>query len=178
MGDRTRSCTKAPDANRGRLLVGGCRLRDRADLQRAWGEWLGRVPWNVMVTGTFDEKRVRRPSQRLADKEAFWWCGLLGKLSRRSVTWIYVTERGAGGSWHMHALVVGTDGMSWDVPVGCWGTRNGHMDVRDVYDGVGAALYCCKSEGRTSEVVLSDTMTRYREQLHPNVVVALYPDRD
>ena len=152
------------------------RIRGHDELAWAWGRWIGRVPWEVMVTGTFDPKRVSHPSCRVADKEALWWCGLLGKVWRRPVAWVYAVERGLGGRWHMHGLIVGSTGLSWETPIGCWTERNGRLTVSPVRDE-GAALYTTKSASRTGMIVLSDTMGRYRDRLRPDVVVSRLPDQ-
>ena len=52
---------------------GRYRLRGDA-LSRAWGVFLGRVPWELFVTLTFDPKRVFPASERRASREAFRWC--------------------------------------------------------------------------------------------------------
>ena len=75
----------------------------------------------------------------------------------------------------MHALIAGSTGRSFLIPVGCWTERNGRMTVTPVHDE-GAAFYTTKSASRTGMIVLSDTMSRYRDRLCRDVVVSLYPD--
>ena len=101
------------------------------DLREAWPAFLGPLGWEYFATLTFDPKRVFPVSRALADREAHWWCGLLGRLCHRAVGWLYALERGAGGLWHAHALVIGAKGLNWRLTADLWQARNG----RSGYEG-------------------------------------------
>jgi hypothetical protein len=45
----------------------------------AWIDFLSRVPWELLVTLTFDPKKVFPVNRHLADREAFEWCALLAR---------------------------------------------------------------------------------------------------
>jgi len=131
------------------------------------------VQWQLFVTLTFDSAKVFPVSAALADKEAFWWCGQLGRLQRRAVGWAYATERGRSGVWHAHALVVGVNGGIGRAAPAMWAERNGHLHVRAVDNATRAALYMSKEAALSGAIVLSDTIDRYRSsRLGP---VDLYP---
>src|SRR5215813_6980314 len=76
-------------------------------LIQAWAEFLGRIPWQLFVTLTFDPKRVWDIDRQLALRETRWWCGEVARLTRRPVAWVIGPERGHGGRWHTHVLLVG-----------------------------------------------------------------------
>src|SRR5689334_19944682 len=77
------------------------------ELKRAWAQFLGRVGWEFFVTLTFDPNRVPDVDRALAVSEARWWCGDVARLTRTPVGWIIAAERGHGGRWHAHVLLVG-----------------------------------------------------------------------
>jgi hypothetical protein len=144
-------------------------------LQAAWGAFLGRMPWEAFVTLTFDPKRRFPVSRELASRETFRWCSDAARLLRRPIAWAYATERHASGLWHAHILVAGAGGASWDVPRAMWQARNGHADVRRVDSPLLAALYTTKSAALEGEVVLSDTLLRYKDLLRPSITAGLHP---
>lgn len=155
----------------GRLRLGG------KQLQAAWGMWIGLVQWEIFASLTFDEKRIGGVSRELADREVFAWLGCVAYLYRQPATWVYVVERGRGGHWHAHALIVGVRAPSWSAPVEVWRERNGIADVRPVSDVPGVALYSTKSTALDGEVVLSDTLRldHFKSRLASGPVVTLYP---
>ena len=165
--------------------MGSIRLRDVNDdrreharlrggeLVRAWGEYLGRIPWQLSATLTFDPKRVFPVSRELASREAFWWLGLVAHLCRRAVAWAYVVERGKSGLWHAHAVLVDAGRPNRKTLEGVWRMRNGHAVVKPVHSVTGIALYTTK-QATDGEVVLSDmvTLTRFKT-LALDIVVPL-----
>src|SRR4051812_24847445 len=85
-----------------------------AVLALAWAEYFGRIPWQFMVTLTFDPKRVYPVGQQRAQKEAERWCQDVERALRSRVGWLLATERGRSGQWHAHVLMTGV-GRSLDV---------------------------------------------------------------
>ena len=165
--------TRWPDPIAGRTR--GERLKvPRDELHTAWA-YLGCLPWQWFVTLTIDPKRTGA-SRDTADREAFWWCGLLGKAARRPVGWLYALERSRSGAWHAHALVIGVGTDSLDPPSGMWRARNGIIDPKRVTNGDGeqVVLYTTKQAYRTGDLVLSDTLVRYRGQTVERARVSLY----
>ncbi len=136
------------------------RLRD-GELVRAWGECLGRIPWQLSATLTFDSKRVFPVSRELASTEAFWWLSLVARLCRRPVGWAYAVERSRNGHYHAHALLAGVGRPNRKTLEGIWHMRNGHAVIKSVVSVPGIALYTTK-RATDGEVVLSDTVTLTR----------------
>ena len=124
----------------------------------AWSGWIGRIPWTVFATLTFDPSRVFPVTRERASRKTFAWVNLAGYLTRRPVAWVYVVEQGRTGLWHAHAVATGVSAPQAKVLTSVWRARNGHADARKVVDGSGIALYMTKDVGK-SEVVLSDTLT-------------------
>jgi hypothetical protein len=172
----SRTTTRWPAPNTGadwsqRLRVNGPELR------LAWAEFLGRIPWDMFTTLTFDSKRVFPVGRELADREVFWWLSVAGHIFRRPIGWVYVVERHASGLWHGHALVSGAGAAaSWKVASDIWRVRNGLADIQRVDSIEGAALYTSKSVAVDGEVVLSDTLSRYQRLAPAPMVVRLTPD--
>ena len=77
-----------------------------ADLINGWATWLGHFPWQWFITLTFDPKRVYPVSQSVAEREASRWCELVGRTVRLQVGWVCATERGRGGQWHAHVVML------------------------------------------------------------------------
>jgi hypothetical protein len=151
------------------------RLRG-TDLEQAWGDFLGGVPWELFVTLTFDPKRWRSVDRNLAVKEATWWCYQVGRLTRRPVAWLIAPERHQSGSWHSHVLLVGLPPAGLGgAPEAMWKQRCGRIDVRNVYAGRQVVVYATKSAALAACVELSDTLKRYRPAVNAAVGVALYP---
>jgi hypothetical protein len=145
-------------------------------LARAWSNYLSRIPWEFFASLTFDPKRVFPVSRECASREAFWWCGSLGHLYRRTVTWIYVVERGHTGLWHAHALIIGAgEQPRWLAALETWRERNGKIDLQPVSDVRGVAMYTTKELAAEGEIVLSDTLARYKNCLASSPVVDLFP---
>ncbi len=139
-------------------------------LLRAWGQFLGRVPWQFFVTLTFRFEVGRAPAVR----EAQQFCTHVGQATRSPVAWLLAPERHRSGSWHVHVLLVGVPGEIVG-PVAMWRQRNGRVDVREVTDGTLIVIYATKSAALLGDVVVSDTLARYRKQLGDSTTVALYP---
>jgi hypothetical protein len=149
-------------------------LRGNA-LRQGWVELLGRIRWEWFVTLTFDPKRVWDVDRELVVKEARWWCGQVARLVRRPVAWVIAPERGHGGRWHAHVLLVGLpDAGIGRVPEGMWRQRNGYIEVVRVRDSAAVAVYTTKSAALTGEIELSDTLVRYHNFVAASVVVSLY----
>ncbi len=161
-----------------RLRDGNDDWRNRNSLRagqlvRAWGGYLGRIPWQLSATLTFDPKRVFPVSRDLASRETFWWACLVARLCRRPVAWAYVVERGRSGLWHAHAVLVDAGRPNRKTLESVWRMRNGHAVVKPVRDVIGIALYTTKL-AIDGEVVLSDTVTLARfKALAQDLVVPL-----
>lgn len=139
-----------------------CRRIKAAEIASAWASWLGVFPWELFVTLTFDPAKVFPVSAALAGKEAHWWCGQLGRIHRKPIGWVYSVERGRSGSWHSHALLVGLGEDVGTAARAMWTERNGRIHVRAVDNGTRAVLYTSKEAALAGEIVLSDTIDRYR----------------
>jgi hypothetical protein len=144
-----------------------------AEIASAWAGWLGAIPWEFFVTLTFDPTKVFPTSAVMAGKEAYWWCGQVGRLHRRPTAWVYSVERGKSGLWHSHALLVGLGGALGTAAPAMWTQRNGRIHVRAVDSATRAVLYTSKEAAFAGEIVLSDTIYRYRGS--PSSRVDLFP---
>lgn len=133
------------------------------DLPRMWAQFLGRVPWTMMATLTFDPRRVFPVGQLRASREAWQWLEYVAWIHRRPVAWCYAPERGQSGTWHVHVLLTDLREHELQPAVAAWEVRNGHVHVTSVFAGSGAVLYATKTS-RGSELVLSDTLVRFRDQ--------------
>ncbi len=132
----------------------------RRELSIAWASLFGGVNWRWFVTLTFDPKRVYPVSEERASREAFRWCCDTASMLRRPLGWLYATERGQGGQWHAHVLIVGCC-EPLDVPVAVWRLKNGEADIREVWGAIGATEYLSKDAAIRGEVTWSDTLYRY-----------------
>ena len=134
-----------------------------ADLINGWATWLGYFPWQWFITLTFDPKRVYPVSQSVAEREAIRWCELVGRTVRLPVGWVCATERGRGGQWHAHVVML-ANSETWSptaaLPV--WETRNGLIDLRPVHDLGRLGLYLTKDAAEAGTIVLSDTLVKYK----------------
>lgn len=131
-------------------------------LANAWAEWLGAVHWQLFVVLTFDPSRVSAVSSKLANLETFWWCTQSAKVLRVPLGWLYAVERHRSGRHHAHVLMVGVpDDDLGPAPAAMWRQRNGHIDIRPVFEPRGAVLYSTKEAAASGEVVVADTMKRY-----------------
>jgi hypothetical protein len=152
------------------------RLRD-AQLLAAWATFLGRVPWDVFVTLTFDPKRRRSVPQILADKEAFWFTTLASRTLRRPLGWAYAVEPGGDATWHAHVLIIGAQVNELRAVAAVWKQANGFVVLKQMFDA-GAVLYTSKHAAVRGELVLSDTIDRYLPVAGPTNTVSLYPESD
>jgi hypothetical protein len=143
-------------------------------LRVAWVDFLGRVPWDLFVTLTFDPKRVFPVPCTRAGREAFEWCGMIACALRHPIGWLIALERGFSGQWHAHVLLVGV-AADMAAFAELWALRNGHIDVKPVTDGAGIVLYSTKQAALSGEIVLSDTLPLYVNRLPAHERVALYP---
>jgi hypothetical protein len=152
------------------------RTRARGEmLISAWADFLSGLAWQFFVTLTFDERRFKSPpSWELASREAFWWLGLLAKVARRSIGWVYAVERSSGGAWHVHALVIGTREPFSGGARTCWRERNGIVTVEPVSDRRGVTLYVSKQAALQGELVLADTIQRFRNRTTAHRFVDLF----
>lgn len=134
-------------------------------LRREWADFMGNVPWELMVTLTLDPNRHPRDGQALITAEGTWWFSQVARVSRRPIGWLLAPERHDSGRWHAHGLAVGL-GKPELLPglADIWRSRNGRIDIRypEVTDGRKLMRYLAKAEGRIGGIVLSDTMVRYR----------------
>jgi len=143
----------------------GWRRRNRVQsLQavRALADYLSVIGWEAFMTLTVDPKRRFPVDERLANREGFWWCTNVGKLARRDVAWLYVTERGRGGAWHTHALLIGIGAVDWTTLAAVWEMRNGRIDVQSVMADLPRLVnYLAKASDPVPEPVFSDNLTRF-----------------
>jgi hypothetical protein len=147
----------------------------RDALAAAWAAFIGRIAWSHSITLTFDPKKRYPVSRELASREAFRWLNQLAADSRSPVGWVYATERGKTGHWHVHALVTGVHVGALEHVVRSWELRNGIAHVMPVDDTEGAVMYLTKNAALDGEVVLSDTISHYKDKLMTEVVVELHP---
>jgi hypothetical protein len=130
------------------------------------------------VTLTFDRKKLRGVDRDRAAKETLSWLKCAGYVSRCSLAWVYVVERGKNGRWHGHVLFADAGAVNWRLLEAVWQERNGRLDVRPVYNARGVSLYTTKSS-QGDEVVVADTVTVERfPDLADYVVVQLAPTSD
>lgn len=149
------------------VLGGDWRDRTRINARRVragWADWLGHIPWHTFATLTFDPRRSPDTSERAASREAFWWCGQIGRWERKPVGWAYAVEGGGGDHIHAHALIVGCSDSVWPAMEATWRARNGRIDLRRVTEPEPAAQYVCKAIGSNGEIAFSDTLDRYRPE--------------
>lgn len=147
--------------------------RVRSTLELAWGDFLGRIPWELFVTLTFDPKRVFPVREARAEKEMFQWCCQLEFALRRPVASLIAVERGRSGQWHGHVLLAGVPSDISPLPA-LWELRNGRISVKPVHAIEGIVLYATKEAALSGNLVLSEAVGRYREHLVDHPVVALY----
>lgn len=165
--------TQWPES-REQMFAEFARLRGE-HLIAAWAAWLGGLPWEWFVTLTFDPGRRYPVSAQLAGREAVTWCGHVGCALRVPVAWLIALERGRSGQWHAHALIAGTQrDLSSATPL--WEARNGGVDVRPVHNAHGVVLYSTKEAALSGELILSDTLWRYRTESPVRRRVNLCPD--
>jgi hypothetical protein len=150
---------------------GRTRLRG-GDLERAWGEFLGRLPWQYFVTLTFRNE----VNLDLASKEAYRWLCLVGYLCRRPIVWAYAIEISRNQMPHVHAVIEGAGDPNLKTLAATWQMRNGHADIARVYDARRVALYSTKQAAR-GDVVLSDTLTPTRLKTAASITVPLVRDK-
>ena len=128
--------------------LSGTRLRE------AWASLLGRFPWEWFVTLTFDPKRVVPVSCAVVEREATEWCNQVARMLRLPVGWVCAPERGRGGGWHAHVLLVAKRGIwSPQAALPVWQERNGRIDARPVTDHSGIALYTTKTAAEAGTLV-------------------------
>ncbi len=144
-------------------------------VERAWGDFFGRLPWSHSITLTFHPKRFRSLTLELANEETARYLSELARLCRQPVVWVYVVEPGTDAGWHVHVLLLGAGSPNWDTLKGMWRMRCGVIDVRRVYEAKGIALYTTK-QARDCEVFFSDTLTfeRFKNALTQERFVPLF----
>ena len=148
-----------------------------AHLREAWGSFLGRIPWQWFATLTFDPTRSRPASRAVVEREATWWARLVAKMARWPVGWVCAPERGRGGLWHGHLLLLGPS-QDWSPAAACpvWQARNGRIDLRPVQHAPGIALYTSKEAATAGTIILSETLTRYQPRASTTIVVPLWTE--
>jgi hypothetical protein len=154
--------------------MGDVCVKPGAELQQAWDEFLGGLPWDWFVTLTFDPNRVYPVGQERAAREAVKWCETVAASLRRPVGWLVAVERSRSGQWHAHVLLIGTLGPI-DAAVGLWQVRNGRVDVRLVTQASGAVLYASKDAYQTGAIYVSDTLGLYLASTMKGETVRLHP---
>lgn len=165
---RGRAPSKSPDAH----LHG-------AVLTKAWAEFLGRIRWEVMVTLTFDQRRRFPVGRDRAIREAVRWANTLAYGSALPICWLVAAERGRGGSWHSHVLIVGADDRAVEPTAALWRFRNGLAYITPVYDGHRLVVYATKADASKGHVVVADTIQSYLADnvgaIAPMNVIDLHP---
>ena len=144
-----------------------------ATLQLAWVDFLSRVPWDIFVTLTFDQKRVFPVTCARAGNDAFRWCGYVAWALRRPIAWLIAPERAASGQWHAHALLVGVP-QNISILSKAWELGRGRIDVRRIHNSAGVVLYSTKEAAFSGDILLSDTLARYSDRLNREPLIALY----
>ncbi len=139
----------------------GNRTRINANRLRA-GYWLFLTEFDWQLAAALTFAVANGLNEHRASMEAFRWCKVLAWLSRYPIGWAYAVEGGGGRRLHAHVLLIGVPERCFDVGIGTWEARNGSAQLTPVHDRVGASNYLCKEIG-ANEVVLSDTLTRYRK---------------
>ncbi len=146
-------------------------------VHKAWGHVLGRLPWEWFVTLTFRQRGGFGLDRRTALRRGRNWCQRdLEGLLRKPIGWVIAAERGRGGGWHCHALLLGLDARKIGLPLEIWRTRNGRADARSVYDAHGIALYTSKEAADQGEAAFSEHLARYLDLAGPAVVVPFCAD--
>ena len=166
--------TRWPDGPSTRDWSDRVRVRG-ALLQAAWVDFLGRLPWELFVTLTFDPSRVYPVGRVRASREAFRWCGHVAWTLRHELAWLIAVERGRSGQWHAHALLAGVE-HDISAVAAIWRMRNGQVDVRAVHDTQRIVLYSTKQAALSGEIVLSDSVGLYRDRLGIAPRVLLHPE--
>lgn len=151
---------------RGRILAD--------ELPEAWATFFGKVPWSTFWTLTFDPKRRGGVGQELANREAFGWANQSARVQRKAVGWVYGTERGKSGLWHIHALTTALPDLVRDYLKLDWELRNGNVHARSVTDTRSAVIYTSKQAALAGEMVFSDTMSEFHDKLTTSPTVGLW----
>lgn len=107
------------------------RAQARAQLHTAWGERLKSYEWDWVATLT--PRFADYSADRLQREFVQGFIRRLSWRARDSVPWFAVTERGAGGVMHIHALLAAKH-VSIEGIRACW--KVGISEVT-VYDNVG-----------------------------------------
>ena len=160
------------------------RRRERAtarEVHQAWSDVLARLPWQLFVTLTFDDRKVSSVSEDVASREAFEWLNLASRTYRSATRVGLWAERGQTGLWHVHALIIGVPvvrGEASTLPelCGVWEVRNGIINVERVHSRRGVAIYTTKQAAAAGTLVWADTLGRYREALQSGPTVKLWAD--
>lgn len=77
-------------------------------VKRAWGEHLGRYPWDHFLTLTFRRESI----PDFARRSWLSYTRRVEQLAGMPLTWFYGTEYGALGRLHLHALTLNTGQLS------------------------------------------------------------------
>ena len=82
---------------------------------------------------------------------------------RLPVGWVCAPERGHGGQWHGHVVML-ANSETWSpkAALQVWKTRYGRIDLRPVHDLRGLGLYLTKEAAVAGTIVLSDTLVKYK----------------
>ena len=163
---KVRTC--APGFNQGRRWLSV----ERAELQKAWHQFAGRLPWTQLATLTFDPKRFASVSANHAQHQIIRWCNWVEWGLRRPVLWLVAVERNRSGSHHGHVLF--GDCLDDLEPFAqCWRAGRGIADLRAVKNSAGLVLYASKEAAASGYLVLSDSVSRYRGRLNETPAIAL-----
>jgi hypothetical protein len=138
------------------------------DIPAAWADWVGCVPWRVMLTLTFDAKKRFRACREMASREAWDWLDniLSWTYRKQAPTWLYSVERGRSGSWHVHVLVTDISALDdaevLSAVLTLWENRNGLTHLTRVSGTQSATLYVTKGTPYWSEVVPAPNIDKFR----------------
>lgn len=110
-----------------------------SELIATWGTWLEAMSWDHFATLTF----AYQSSPEHAQSRFKQWIRRLEQRAQRRVDYFYFVERGAGGTVHIHAILLGTGGLSEKSISAAW--MQGRSDISAYRVRGGAARYVVKA---------------------------------
>lgn len=109
--------------------------------RKAWGDWLGTIPWDHWGTLTF----AYAATEEMAAKQFRKWVRWVEQRVQGPVEWFYRVERGAGGRVHLHVLTKGTAAVGATGLIAAW--QEGKSEVEGYSPRGGASRYVSKQLG-------------------------------
>jgi hypothetical protein len=113
----------------------------QSHLAEAWGEFLGRFPWDWFCTLTF-----RDPVPSFTAHRRFeYFARDLERAAGQPIAWFRGDEYGPrGGRLHIHALIANVANLDRFTWMARWENRNGYARIFIFDPTQGAAYYCAK----------------------------------